>query len=247
MQITRVKLQVRAVQDIESTASEVWNWIKEKAEDAEKWVIEVGGKSQSQYPSRKASMSNSQAAETVDFVVTLAGEVYRFILNTINDIGNALSWLFNKLKIAFEDLIEYLGFLFAWGDIIQTKNSLKAFMTGGLDWAAGKVDAIIPTIDQFFTNIKNDIQTQQITESDQSVDQGPPNTTEAQKSMGFNWTNYHMVHSGGASNFQPSIQPAPSDQGILSTIHSHRYRALTACRLDFLERDMERCCHARRK
>jgi hypothetical protein len=74
------------------------------------------------------------------FVVTLAGETLEFVIDTIDKVGKAISWIWDKLKIAFEKLMEFLAFLFGWGDVIDAKRSIHKLLDSSLDWGSDQVD-----------------------------------------------------------------------------------------------------------
>ncbi len=60
-----------------------------------------------------------------NFFIDIAGQLYTFVLDSINTVVSAVEFVFNKIKVFIEDLIKWLGFLFKWADIIRTHNVLK--------------------------------------------------------------------------------------------------------------------------
>ncbi|KAI9148396.1 hypothetical protein HJFPF1_12228 [Paramyrothecium foliicola] len=64
------------------------------------------------------------ATDAWHFIAEIAGKVYRVVLDTVEAIVGALEWIFDVIKTAIEDLIEFIKFLFAWDDIKRTKNVL---------------------------------------------------------------------------------------------------------------------------
>ncbi|MTK52212.1 hypothetical protein [Paludibacter sp.] len=59
------------------------------------------------------------------FVVKIAGEIYQGVLDTVEKVAGAIKWIYNAIKVAIEDLLKFLEFLFQWGDITRTKNVIK--------------------------------------------------------------------------------------------------------------------------
>lgn len=53
--------------------------------------------------------------------------IQKIITKTINEFFNCVEMLFNKIKVAFKDLFEWLGFLFKWDDILRSKKAVKYF------------------------------------------------------------------------------------------------------------------------
>ena len=148
-------------------------------------------------------------------MVTLAGEVKAFILDTVDAVGKAFSWVFAKLKVAFQKLIDFLGFLFNWDDILDTKDSLSAFMIAGLDWCSGKIDETIPKIDKYFGDIKNKIDNTTSSVGTEDINKTTPESQERQKSVGFNWSKYHFIHGGAGENFNTDVGPDSESSLVL--------------------------------
>lgn len=59
------------------------------------------------------------------FVATIAGQVYHGILDCVEKIVAAVTWIYNAIKVLIEDIIAFLEFLFGWQDIITTHRVLK--------------------------------------------------------------------------------------------------------------------------
>ncbi|MEV2268379.1 hypothetical protein [Nonomuraea africana] len=96
--------------DIAVAMGDFFSWLKHCFEDVEKFVVqEVEG--------------------IYHFVATIAGEVYDVLLDCVAAVVHAVEFIFNKIKVFFEDLIKWLGFLFAWSDIVRTHNVLKNIFT----------------------------------------------------------------------------------------------------------------------
>ena len=59
------------------------------------------------------------------FIVTIAGELYGFVLDTVDKIAGALEAIWKKFVEGIEDLIHFLEFLFDWNDMVRTKDVMK--------------------------------------------------------------------------------------------------------------------------
>ena len=60
--------------------------------------------------------------------------------------------MFNKLQVGWKDLKDYLGFLFGWDDIVNTKETIKLILNGFLSF--GEAD-----VGQLETNVNRSVQT----------------------------------------------------------------------------------------
>jgi hypothetical protein len=66
------------------------------------------------------------AAEDVwHFVVTIGEAVFHAVLDTVEAVVAAATWIYNQIKIVVEDVIKFLEFLFGWQDILVTDKVLK--------------------------------------------------------------------------------------------------------------------------
>ena len=69
-------------------------------------------------------------------IIKIGEEVYNFIVETAEEIYHALKTFFHRLEIVFKKIIEILGFLFNWGDILETKDLLVDLINSGFDGLA---------------------------------------------------------------------------------------------------------------
>jgi hypothetical protein len=65
------------------------------------------------------------AAKVWHFVVEIGDAVYHAILDSVEAIVAAATWVYNSIKIAVEDVLKFLEFLFGWQDILITHKVLK--------------------------------------------------------------------------------------------------------------------------
>ena len=91
------------------------------------------------------------------FVVSIGQAVYHAILDCVEAVVAAATWIYNAIKVLIEDIIKFLEFLFAWQDIITTHNVLKNVFIqlsqsaiDGLTTSKGDIAAI-------FTQLQSDI------------------------------------------------------------------------------------------
>ena len=91
---------------------------------------------------------------------------------------------------------------------MDAKNSMSAFLTAGLEWGAEKVNDVIPKVDGLFSDITRWLGEPKTDLDIEPVDQGSSSDRTRQKSIGYNWSKYHLVHVGGADNFKTAITPS---------------------------------------
>jgi hypothetical protein len=81
-------------------------------------------------------------------VVEIAGKVYRAVLDTVEAIAAAATWLFNAIKTSVKDLIAFLSFLFNPAALQRTKDVIKNVVTRFLDYQVNQIGVLRKTIDQ---------------------------------------------------------------------------------------------------
>lgn len=65
--------------------------------------------------------------------------------------------VFEKLKVGWNKLVDFIGFIFSWGDIIDTKNTISSLLSAGFEYAAIKVDDLAENVDGFFEGMEKTI------------------------------------------------------------------------------------------
>ncbi len=59
------------------------------------------------------------------FVVKIGEAIYHAVLDCVEAVVAAATWIYSQIKIAVEDVIQFLEFLFGWEDILVTHKVLK--------------------------------------------------------------------------------------------------------------------------
>jgi hypothetical protein len=93
------------------------------------------------------------ATTLMKFFVQIGEEVLTFVVRTISELMQLVSWLFQQLKLVIEDLIELIGFLFSWDDILDTHVVLREASLNGLDKLQAKLRDAGPQIEKFFNDL----------------------------------------------------------------------------------------------
>lgn len=98
------------------------------------------------------------AAESAwHFVATIGGTVYHAALDTVEAVVAAATWVYNAVKVAVEDVIEFLQFLFGWQDILVTHKVLKNVFLCLARSAITDASALSSTVTQAFAQAKGTI------------------------------------------------------------------------------------------
>ena len=138
-------------------------------------------------------------------VVHLIVDGVKFVLKTAEEVIGALKWLFHKLELIVEDILEWLGALFDWDEIVKVHNVMSKLFTQTLDYGKSEIATVETKVNQFLDKLN---------ESFGKIDQLKPDVTgtgikqygnnnssnpkvhKATSGPQANYHSYHMKHSG---------------------------------------------------
>ncbi|KAI0841842.1 hypothetical protein F5Y06DRAFT_258371 [Hypoxylon sp. FL0890] len=194
-------LQLSIWDDIVDAGSEAWNWVKDRVEDVVDWACDV--------VDRVIDRVEEAVGKVVQMTINLGNEVYKFVLDSVTTIATGISWVFEKLGAALDKLIEWVGFLFQWDDILTTTDSLVTIFNAGLDYGQLKVGALEEKAKTWIGETKTEIkdalarirsqnqdELSQVSKSDVSSKSDNP----MEDSVAFNWVGYQIQHGGVVTN-----------------------------------------------
>ena len=165
------------------------------------------------------------AEEVWHMVVEIAGQVYHGILDCVEKIVAAATWLYNAIKVAIEDIIQFFEFLFGWQDILTTHKVLKNFFIQTAQYAIAEIGntktAVINGMQQIQTNINNwagipnwgGIPTFEQTSGSTSASNPPP---DGQNSAPSNLGVHHF--KGNCASSSSSVAPADPVETIFNDL-----------------------------
>lgn len=146
-----------------------------------------------------------ELGNALNLVIEIAGTVYKFILDGVEAVGKAMSWVFEKITVGVQKLIDFVGFLFQWGDILDTSDSIVAFINAGLGYAQDQVSGLKAKEQQFMQTLKDSVNNRQAPENvaagTETKDPRETNDMDAAKnSVAYNWVSYQVSCGGMAQN-----------------------------------------------
>ncbi|KAJ7730378.1 hypothetical protein DFH07DRAFT_969200 [Mycena maculata] len=177
----------------------IWHWLTIKWQQIEEWSVDAW-----------------------HFVVKIAGKVYNFLLKGLSYVWKAIHFVLQDiLHIPIDDIIEWLGFIFEWGDITETHNMIVAMANAAMDYTVDKVHDFRATVDDLFDKadkwiaqldtIPPDMRKNQLsgkTANDQIA--GNQDYSTVQSAPGANWSSYQLKH-GGVGKSLAALDPGPED------------------------------------
>ena len=162
------------------------------------------------------------AHEVATFTIKLANDTVSFILDTASKVMRVIGWVLDQITVGFDELINWLGFIFNWDDIVTAHNIIVNVANKGFELAETKLGEAENTVADFFDNLKNQLGgLTPMTDPNASLSvlsqsQNPaPGFSSSQKqqanylkSPGGNFANYHLQHSGILTATPPKTSPA---------------------------------------
>ncbi len=94
----------------------------------------------------------------VHFVVKTATEVIDFVVDTVEKVGEFIEAVVEKVVNGIKKFIEFLQFLFDWGDILDTQKYLVQSINEGFDYAAQQIDALKGPVTNFMNELQDTVE-----------------------------------------------------------------------------------------
>ena len=123
---------------IEAVAGDIAHWLKHAYQAVTKFLVRI-------------------EKGIVHFFVQIEKQAFKFVMKCISDVVNAVETVFNKIKVFFENLVKWLGFLFEWEDIVSTHKVFHNIIRQYLRNAVVKVGDIESDIKNAFTKANEQI------------------------------------------------------------------------------------------
>lgn len=190
--------------DIKAVFGDVWQSISHGLEEVGGWILNV-------------------ADDGLEFALHLASGTVTFLLDTIEKVYQTFSWIMEQIGAGLDKLLDWLGQLLGWDDVMTVQGVLTNTVNKLLDWA---VTDMVDMKQQFDTSIDgfsekisgfelpdeiaNATPTSFITGQTQTLDQQNGDQRIALDSPAGSFATYHVQHSVGMDG-DPAISVSLSD------------------------------------
>ncbi|KJK68217.1 hypothetical protein P875_00076254 [Aspergillus parasiticus SU-1] len=173
-----------------------WNWVEDKVKDAIDWGVKLVG-------------------DVWKFVVKIGEEIFEIALTTITSIVKGIVWVFKKVGAFIKDVIEFLGFLFGWGDILDTTDSIVAGSNAVLDHGKSVLETQQDTVHGWLEDLRDTLKEQLPILHDTDYTAVLKNQElaellsgssklsdddETKQSVVYNWSAYNFTYGGGTTS-----------------------------------------------
>lgn len=199
---------------IEIAAGDIFRWIKDAWDEVKQFFIKV-------------------VDGIAHFFIQLGETLYRFIIKCISDVVHGVEFIFNKIKVFFKDLVEWLGFIFSWGSILRTKDVIKNIIKQYIPYAVSRLPEYKKSIDQTIDGIETKINQWAGLETVSGSIGGYSANTKAlpgKDSPEANWGTHHLKSNAAAIKITApgslSAQAAAADSSSLKKLFDELIAAL---------------------
>ena len=123
---------------IEALAGDILHWASQAVDDVEQFLVKVEN-------------------GVVHFFVQLGNDVYHFVVTCLSDVLHGIQFLLAKLKVAFETVVQWLGFIFSWSDIVATHQIMKSVISNYLTYQQTQISNFEGKLNDLSTQLQNEI------------------------------------------------------------------------------------------
>jgi hypothetical protein len=91
---------------------------------------------------------------TITFIVDGAVYIFEHVIETMEDLFDLAEAIFAKVKVVFEKIWEWIGFLFDWDDILRTHEVISYFIGQYVGFLSGAMTHIQQFVDSGISNLQ---------------------------------------------------------------------------------------------
>lgn len=174
-------------------------------------------------------------ADGIHFIVELAGKTYTWVVKGLTQIGKFVSWIFNKVLALSEELVQWLGFLFEWDDILETQKTIIRFTNEAITCAEDYLDTAKAEVDQFFGDLKQKVQDSLGAQFPDTVNNATADGAASKSAMApspsnsvqVNWSSYQVSHTPSLCHLASEamlIAAVVFPRGSVHCVVTHKHR-----------------------
>jgi hypothetical protein len=157
------------------------------------------------------------------FAVWVGDQMYEAVIEFAHQAVAAIDWVLeHTLGISLEDLIDWLGFLFSWDDILANHRVLTKFVTLSFDHAVQELAASKKSVDGWFATLRRSFVDDKLvvdTSSDIFAKRVGRDTTPYQKALDQPQTSWGTHQLNGNLDQATPGEYVPDDPGdLLGTV-----------------------------
>lgn len=153
-----------------------------------------------------------RVGERLTLVLNLVDKVLNVVLDTLGAVFKTLDWLLKQIGIDLEKILEWLGSLFGWTELLETSDKIVDMVNGWMDAFVKAAPVMAKTLNSAITGLERQIADPALLAAFGGVDRGEGSSgglLSLFQSPAANWPLYHILHgsffSGGPMGMEPSM------------------------------------------
>ncbi|GAW14048.1 hypothetical protein ANO14919_034400 [Xylariales sp. No.14919] len=158
------------------------------------------------------------------FIVHIGGKIFTAILDCVSAVAGAIEFVFNKIKVFFEDLVQWLGFMFSWDDILRTHRVMKNIFTLYAKSAVDQIDVLRGHLEHGLDQLQSYIDSdpwQKLQDDGKPIgDHEQETKVDGIDSPQINWAVYHTSNGLSVATTQESATVSASASANNSAIEN---------------------------
>ncbi len=188
---------------IEVLAGDGWRWLKNKLEEVEHYYTQLIG-------------------SLTHFFFEIAGQLYHFAIRCIHDIASGIHFLLNKIAVAFEDMIKWLGTILAWKDMLRTHDVFRSLFLNYISYSISQIGTLKGDLDNLFQTVESQLnQWAGLPEDSYSSQQANNSQGSGQSKPSAHWANHHAQNSSGNAKFTADAdEPGSIMDDLINTVNN---------------------------
>jgi hypothetical protein len=188
---------------IEVIAGDVWQWLKHAAQDVESFTTQVIG-------------------DVTHFFLTIGSDIYHFVVRCMSDVAHGIEFVLEKIAVGLDDMVKWIGFIFAWDDIVRTHQVLRNVILQYINKGVAGISNTITGVQNTFSGIESALgnwsNVPSLTGTYGSISAASGSST-AQNTPQAGWSAYHTQNNAANANFSYTAPGIPSSvTGALSDL-----------------------------
>ncbi len=131
-------LKRSVLDDVKHFFGDVWHAIEHGFIKVEHWVVQ-------------------KVSDGLELIISTAEKVYKVVVKYAEQVWSIIQYVFQEIGAFFKELVRWLGFIFAWKDILRTHNVIRTTLNHCFDKFVAELPTAQNRIHDAFTELKNRI------------------------------------------------------------------------------------------
>ncbi|WP_425908362.1 hypothetical protein [Nitrobacter sp. TKz-YC02] len=125
---------------IEAFAGDIFKWLEHAIDKVKQFFVQAIG-------------------DVTHFFIQIGEKLYHFVMEVIDDVAHGIQFILHAIKVAWDKIVQWVGFIFSWNDIVRTHKVLKSIFKCYIAEAIASIATVKADIQAGFTEVQNVVDT----------------------------------------------------------------------------------------